>query len=113
MLHVFCNFFCILQGILSVLALILLWRLYPRDANYERAAAQSLQFGFTQWCVFVRTLRLVVWLDIVLLLFIQAFNSCQGTLAVCTELLDFPSTTTAMITPYLCMAFLPLLKQTI
>ena len=93
MLHVFCNFFCILQGILSVLALILLWRLYPRDANYERAAAQSLQFGFTQWCAFARTLRFVVWLAL--------------------NVFDFTSTTTAMITPYLCMAFLPSLKQPI
>jgi Glycosyl hydrolase family 9 len=48
-LHGLCNVFCIMQSILSVLALILLWRLYPREADYGRATGLSLAFTYTEW----------------------------------------------------------------
>ena len=37
------------QSLISVLALVLLWILYPREENYGKAADLSLHFLYTEW----------------------------------------------------------------
>jgi hypothetical protein len=48
-LHFACNFLCFVQSFVSLLALILLWVLYPREEDYVRATDLSLKFLFTEW----------------------------------------------------------------
>lgn len=48
-LHWVCGFLMTFQSIISLLALILLWILYPREENYAKAADLSLQFLYTEW----------------------------------------------------------------
>lgn len=47
-LRFMCTFLLYAQSIISVLALILLWVLYPREENYVRATDLSLEFLYAQ-----------------------------------------------------------------
>lgn len=48
-LHFACTFLCVVQSIVSLLALVLLWVLYPREEDYVKATDLSLKFLFTEW----------------------------------------------------------------
>lgn len=48
-LHLMCTFLFTVQSLISLLALILLWVLYPREENYVKAAELSLRFMYAQW----------------------------------------------------------------
>jgi Glycosyl hydrolase family 9 len=61
MLRRACSIFCIGQALISLLALALLWLLYPRSADYVKATDFSLQFLFTQWSGPIRQPWPVTW----------------------------------------------------
>jgi Glycosyl hydrolase family 9 len=48
MLRFMCSFLMYLQSVVSILALVLLWLLYPREEDYSRAADLSLDFLYAQ-----------------------------------------------------------------
>lgn len=48
-LHFACGFLIVAQSVISVLALVLLWVLYPREEDYVKATDLSLRFLYAQW----------------------------------------------------------------
>ena len=48
-LHLACGFLIVAQSVISLLALVLLWVLYPREEDYVKAADLSLRFLYAQW----------------------------------------------------------------
>jgi hypothetical protein len=48
-LHHMCSFLFSAQSVISLLALVLLWVLYPREENYVKATNLSLRFLYAQW----------------------------------------------------------------
>jgi Glycosyl hydrolase family 9 len=62
-LHRACAISCVAQSLISLLALALLWVLYPRDEDYARAADLSLGWLYAQWSGKVPDAFPVTWRD--------------------------------------------------